>query len=75
MTPQLELLDLPPTRLQDVTLRDWDTGKHQALYRQLYHRAPMCICITWWLGIMGTKPGPRQRVLARYGGDSRKERR
>lgn len=43
---QLDLLDQPPTRLQDVTVQDWD-WKHYALARELHDKAPTCICILW----------------------------
>ena len=42
---QPDLFNLPPTRIQDVTLRQWDRDPSTRL---IYHRAPACIGMMWW---------------------------
>jgi len=48
---QPDLFNLPPTRLEEVTLHDWDV-KHHALARQLHAEASPERQAAWWSSII-----------------------
>ena len=49
---QPDLFNLPPTRIEEVTLREWDTGPHQVLCRQLHAEASSERQAAWWAGCL-----------------------